>query len=333
MKRKLHFSMALPLMLLIWTSCKKSSEDLITPITEAKKFEVSFKVTAFSQTDEPLSSKLAVTKSQSNGRSTTNDTVNEDAIENYIKRLDFFIYDGEGALIERVISHNEYYLTGKYNEKAFLLAAGNYRMIVVGSMGGLTFGDTTNYSTAYLQPKPVVEDIFYQEYKFDVNESDVLSNVINLKRIVASLEVRNRAFLTPNVEAGLPIVYVNSVNRFPFNPEGEYHYLYDGPPFDGHNYPGVVLPIVAGEQLWNRPVDIVYQGFVLSDRSVNFNGHPFVFQPASRSGDLGGFYIDNVILKPNFKKILTSKGYKSIGGEFVTITADSAWEDVEEETF
>lgn len=335
MKRKLHFAIALPFILLMWTSCEKTSEEQVAPVTETKKFEVSFKVTAFLQSEEPISSKLAATRSQGKMEANTKTAENEDAVESYIRRLDFFIYDGEGSLTERLISPNEYSLTGNYNERAFLLDEGSYTMIVIGSMGGLTFGDTTSYSTAYLQPKPVVEDIFYQEYKFDVNASDVVSNVINLKRIVASLEVRNRSFLRQNVEAGLPIVFVNSLSRFPFNPEGDYRYLYDEEPIGsgGAYYPGISLPRVIGEELWGRPIDVVYQGFVLPDRSGNFNSRPYVFQPASRSGDLGGYYIEDVILKPNFKKILTSRDYQSIGGEFVTITADSAWEDVEEDTF
>lgn len=333
MNRKLQFTIILPFILLIWISCKKTSVEDQAPIEETKKFEVSFTVNAFSQTDEPFSSKLASTRPQSKMEGNTTNAADEDPIENYIRRLDFFIYNGEGQLAQKAFSRNIYSLTSKYNERTFLLEAGSYTMIVIGSMGGLTFGDTANFSTAYLQPKPVVEDIFYEEYKFNVNETDIHSEVVHLKRIVASLELRVRSFLVRNVNGGPPIVYANSVSRFPFDPAGNYEYLYEGPSFEGENYQGLVLPRVVGEGLWNRPEDLVYQGFVLPDRSGSFNSRPFFYEPASRSGEIGGSYIENVILKPNFKKILTGRGYQSGGGEFISVTADAAWEDIEEDTF
>lgn len=333
MKRKLRFTIIMPLILLTWISCKKTSVEDQGPITEAKKFEVSFKVNAFSQSDEPFSSKLAAAKPQNKMEVNNTNAEDEDPIENYIRRLDFFIYNGEGQLTQRSASHNVFSLTSKYNEKTFLLEAGSYTMIVIGSMGGLTFGDTVNFSTAYLQPKPVVEDIFYEEYKFDVNETDIHSEVVHLKRIVASLELRVRSFLVPNVNGGPPRIYANSVSRFPFDSDGNYGYLYEEHAFEGENYQGLVLPRIVGEGLWNRPEDLVYQGFVLPDRSGSFNSRPFFYEPASRSGEIGGFYIENVILKPNFKKILTGRDYKSAGGEFIEVTADSAWEDIEEDTF
>lgn len=331
-KKSLLFLVTLSLIVL-WSSCEKNSgRDEVLPEAEGKKYEISFKVTAFTQEEEPLPPKVASTKKNKVAAASDNPEL-DDAIENYIRRLDFFIYNSQGELVERLISPNEYSLTGKYNERYFELEAGSYTMIVVGSMGGLTYGDTTKYATAYLQPKQEIEDVFYKEYKFTVNETDVNTNMINLERIVGSLEVRYRTYPIRNVQAGLPYIFANSVSRFPFDPNGTYQYLYSEFPADGMNYPGYLLPKISGELEFGRPVDVVYRGFILPNRSGQFNCDPVLEIPASRSGDITEPDLGDVTIKPNVKVILTGGGYASQGGEFTIITADSVWAETVRQEF
>lgn len=332
-KKNLHLLLVLPLLSLIWASCEKTEgQDKMVPQTQGEKHEVSFKITAFTQEEVPLSSKLSSKKMQSNAISATT-ADNNDAIKDYIRRLDFFIYDSSGKLIDRLIRPNEYNLTSKYNENIFMLPEGTYTMIVVGSMGGLKFGDTTSYATAYLTPKQVVEDIFYKEYKFTVNASDIHSNVIKLDRIVGSLEVRDRTYPTVNKQSGLPKVFANTALRYPFDPNGTYQYLYDLYPDMSIIYSNYQLPKISGELQYGRPVDVVYRGFILPNRSGQFNCDPNMYIPASREGDIPGPDLGAVALKQNVKVILTSRDYASAGGEFVSIIADSAWTETIEREF
>lgn len=332
-KKNLLLLIALPLLSLVWASCEKTEgQDKMAPEPQGEKHEVSFKITAFTQEEVPLSPKLSSKKMQGNSTSATN-AENNDAIKDYIRRLDFFIYDNSGQLIERLISPNEYHLTYKYNENTFMLAEGSYTMIVVGSMGGLQFGDTTSYATAYLEPKQVIEDIFYKEYKFTVNASDIHSNVIKLDRIVGSLEVRDRTYPTVNKQSGLPKVYANTALRYPFDPNGTYQYLYDLYPDMSIVYSNYQLPKISGELQYGRPVDVIYRGFILPNRSGQFNCDPKMYIIASREGEIPGPDLGDVTLKPNVKVILTSRDFASAGGEFVSIIADSAWTETIEREF
>lgn len=317
-------------MTVLLAGCAKTSVNEILPDSSGEKHQVSFNITGYRQTEIPLSSvkKSSKADSKMNVGESGEGTVNAD-----ITRFDFFVYNSAGQLVERLSRNNEIYYSGRSNDVVFLLENDHYRLIAIGSMGGLTFGDTTDYSTAYLSPKPLVEEIFYKEYAFTVSGPSIETATVKMERIVSSLEVRNRSFPRQYIEGGLPIVFVNSVIRYPFDPQAEHKTYYSESEYVGFDHAGIVLPQVAGELLWNRPVDAIYEGLVLPDRSGSFDSRPYIFQPASRSGYFGGYYVEEVILKPNYKKILTGGGFGSIGGSFVTITADAEWEGTEEQDF
>jgi len=123
-----------------------------------------------------------------------------------------------------------------------------------------------------------------------------------------------------DIWAGKPEIKFRTVLRYPFDPNSEYIYPFDFP----------YLPQISGEFIVGQIVEFVSSGFILPDRSGNFDSQASYLIPGVRGNvvDMGGFDPD-VIIKPNKKVILTGSVTRVNGDKIFDILADTTWSDTE----
>jgi hypothetical protein len=294
--------------------CKKESP--IDKPQDGKQYDVSFKVEGFTKEESPMGPVMS-TKSQSTNTTSDNPSI-VNAVDTYLTDLDYFLYNSAGDLIQ--YSHQDYMEEdiepfSYYGYEHFALNAGNYKLIVVGSMGGCSFPDSARYQSAAIIPGRR-EDLFYKELAFTVDEAFNINQTITIERIVGSLEVNQREMVGA-LWGGKPLVSYTTARRFPFDEENQDYQLRE------EN-----LPWISGDFIPYQTIDFVSRNFVLPDRTGNFNTKVKIEIRAIREG---GFIatktFDDIIVQPNVKVVLKGTLTGNRGQQLFEINADSAWQN------
>lgn len=302
-------------------SCKKENIIDTTSPEKGELHSVDFKVKAYTKEVIPMGPTMST---NTKGKSSANaEAANDNAVDSYLQELDYFLYDSSGTLISHVNQQNGVEIGEwiHYGFNHYELYAGDYKLIVVGSMGGLSFPDSTNYTTAALVPGYVVEDIFYKEHAFTVNEENNTEETITIERIVGSIEVKQRE-MVGELWGGPPQILVHSVSSYPFDKNQEYEIL-----------DPIQLPKISGEVVPYKTSDFVSRGFVLPDRSGSFNRPLYMIIPGVRSGQIAFREFDDIVVKPNFKVLITGTLTGDRGQQYFDVSADSTWAGTETHEF
>lgn len=298
-------------------SCEKTANVDDTPIVteDTTRYDISFKVSAFTKQDIPLGSLMS---SRQNVYSAN--LPDSNAVFSYLKVLDYFLYNEQGQLVtsRNQVNGSQVEEYVYYGEVAFALPKGKYKMVVIGSMGGLTFTDSTRYSTAYMSLGDTVEDIFYKEVNFNVDGINNIKETITIERIVGSLEVKQRE-MVDQLWAGKPEIRVRSVIKYPFDKNNPYFYPEEK----------LLLPQISGEPVRWQTIDFVSRGFILPDRSGSFDPQAYLFIRGTRMNIIAEGNLENVVIKPNTKTILTGSITGDSGQQYFDVNADSTWNNVE----
>lgn len=294
------------------SSCKKESID--TPLPKNRElYKVNFAVKAYTTEVIPMGSMMSANAKGMNSLNTNAASAN--AVDSYLQELDYFLYDSAGTLVNHTNQQNGV-VVGEwvhYGFNHYELYAGDYKLIVIGSMGGLSFPDSTNYSTAALVPGYVVEDIFYKEMAFTVNEENNTEETITIERIVGSIEVKQRE-MVGELWGGAPQILTYSVSKYPFDKNQEHEVL-----------DPIQLPQISGDVVPYKTSDFVSRGFVLPDRSGSFNRPIMMIIPGVRSGQVAFKDFNDIIVKPNFKVLITGTLTGDRGQQYFDVAADSTW--------
>lgn len=291
-------------------SCEKTA-DIVLP-TDENIYDIRFKVSSFSVEEEAIGKISSV--AQKNSKSSAQPF---NAVQDYLNLLDYFIYDESGKLVAQLSQDKSFFSPSPisyYGEAAFALPKGNYKMAVVGAVSEITFGDSTQFSTAYLAPSYVVEDIFFKLIDFNVTGDQDIEESIKLERIVGSIEIEEKESVTDRW-GGRPQVTFKTVTRYPFdkNQKATTDYL--------------LLPFVSGELTLWKTTTFISKGFMLPDRSGNFNPHINIMIPGERMNQIANKSFDNIIIRPNRKVTLQGSLTGLYQNQHTTITADSSWSD------
>lgn len=293
-------------------SCKKERMD--TPLPEKGELhDVNFEVKVYTKEVIPMGSVMSANANKKSSLNTNAATDN--AVDTYIQELDYFLYDSNGTLVNHTNQQNGVVIGEwvHYGFNHYELYAGDYKLIVIGSMGGLSFPDSTNYATAALVPGYVVEDIFYKELAFTVNEENNTEETITIERIVGSIEVKQRE-MVGELWGGAPQILAYSVSKYPFDKNQEHEVL-----------DPIQLPQISGEVVPYKTSDFVSRGFVLPDRSGSFNRTVMMIIPGVRSGQVAFKDFNDIIVKPNFKVLITGTLTGDRGQQYFDVVADSTW--------
>lgn len=315
MEKKLPFIAVCCLFLLAYlTGCQKQELALDEKEQDTTRYAVSFEVAAFSQQEVPIGKmNLAAAKNTSKSAQASSD-----AIKTYLKVLNYFLYNSKGKLVTSREQRNV--PNAPYGSLPVKLTKGDYKLIVIGTVDGMEFTGTDSYSTAYLEAGYRPKDIFYKETAFTVDGSIDVQKTILLERIVGHLEVRQHERVT-YLWDGRPEIRCRTVSRYPFDPNSEYIYPFDRP----------ILPQIKGQLIVvGQIIEFVSSGFILPDRSGNFDSQASYLIPGVRGNviDYGGFD-PAVIIKPNKKVILTGSVTGANGDKRFDILADTTWSDTE----
>jgi hypothetical protein len=193
-------------------SCKKDST-APTPVSQdnSKKYDVTFNVTGFSQSQAPFSIYAATP----NKMASTN--TQPDTLAQSIGVLYYSITDSKGVLVSKLTQHASDSTFGKIK---LPLAPGSYHVSVVGGrypnasrtdVGNLIVNpDTADqfvYQTLYFQRKLSFDDTFRKSMDITVGNTDSSYNMI-LDRIVAQVEVNIQDAIPANAKS----IYVTIVN-------------------------------------------------------------------------------------------------------------------------
>ncbi|MGK9124562.1 FimB/Mfa2 family fimbrial subunit [Olivibacter sp. SA151] len=300
------------------TGCNKTTD--LVPAKDEKLYDATFKTTGFNIKSEPMGNgqmqKVA-------SRQSTATVQSEDAVQKYLEKLDYFLYDETDQLLQHRSQLRKVALPpyAYFGETAFTLPIGNYKLIVVGSMGTTVFRDSAQYNTAYLAPSKAMEDIFYKEIQFEVSGTEDVNETINIERIVGSLEVK----LTESVNdiwGDRPIVYATTIVKYPFNPNGT------------HESDVYFLPFISGQVIPWTTQNFVLRGYILPDRSGHFNVDPFIEIRGQRSGNIAyKDFPNDIVISPNKKLIIEGSVTGEHKYQHFTISADSTWADTDSITF
>lgn len=298
-------------------SCDKTKD--LVPQKNEKLYGVTFTTTGFSIKDEPMKNgkmqKLAGTQS-------ANGTQTADAVQSYIEKLDYFLYDETHQLRRHATQLRREALPPyvRYGELSMELPIGNYKLIVVGSMGKTVFRDSAQYTTAYLAPSGGIDDLFYKEIQFQVTGNSDVNETINLERIVGNLEVK----LTESVSDlwADVIVHVATTIRYPFDPNGTYE------------SERIFLPLISGQILPWTTQNFVLRGYLLPDRSGQFDTAPYIEIQGQRMGNIGFKDFSNpIVISPNRKLIIEGSVTGAYKYQHFTVSADSTWTGTDSITF
>jgi len=319
MKKQLLYFIAFIPSFALFLGCEKVGDIDQAPIDETL-YNVRFSVNSFSVDDDPLG-KVAVAKKKStsavNNEAAIKQTFN--AVQDYLNLLEYFIYDKTGELVERISQDRSiespspiYY----YGETSLQLKKGDYKMVVVGTLAPLNFGNTKQFSTAYLSPPFFVDDIFFKVVDFTVTGDADKLETISIERIVARLEVNETESVT-DLWGEVPQISYETVKRYPFDASKKC------------TYTNGFLSLVSGQLAIWRTVNFVSTGYVLPDRSNHFNPKVYISIPGLGFNQIATKAFDDLVIKPNRKLTLTGTLTGKYQNQHVDIVADSAWAETQ----
>jgi len=315
MKKQLLYFRAFILSSALFVGCEKVG-DIDQPPTDETLYNVRFSVNSFSVDDDPLE-KVAVAKKNStlstNNRAADQQTFN--AVQDYLNLLEYFVYDQTGQLVEHISQDKSFVSPSPvsyYGETALQLKKGNYKVVVVGTLTPLNFGNTEQFSTAYLSPPFIVDDIFFKVVDFTVTGDADKLETISIERIVASLEVDETESVT-DLWGDVPQIIHETVNRYPFDASKKC------------TYGNGVLSLVSGDLALWKTVNFISRGYLLPDRTGNFNPKVFINIPGHGLNQVAFKAFDDLVIKPNRKITLTGTLTGKYQNQHIDIIADSAW--------
>lgn len=315
MKRQLLYFIAFIPSFVLFIGCEKVGDIDQAPVDETL-YNVRFSVNSFSVDDDPLG-KVAVAKKKSTSSINTQAAVQQtfNAVQDYLNLLEYFIYDETGQLV-RHISQDKSFVSPSpisyYGETALQLKKGNYKIVVIGTLTPLKFGNTKQFSTAYLSPSIYVEDIFFKVVDFTVTGDADKLETISIERIVASLEVNETESVT-DLWGEVPQISYETVARYPFDASKKC------------TYTNGFLSLVSGELALWKTVTFISTGYVLPDRSDHFNPNVYITIPGQGFNQVASKNFDDLVIKPNRKLTLTGTLTGKYQNQHVDIVADSAW--------
>lgn len=172
------FILCTSLLIALFVSCKKSSDNPNPPQNNDQKFLIKFDVSGFNQDIEDFNSRIKSSSTSPLGRT------DPDTLKNYINHIYFYVFDPVSTA--RLLEIHQTSADSSFGHIVDSMPAGNYRIVMIGSK------DPVNIEPTYGDDRLLIfglpgTDVFFN--KVSVSISGPINQAMILERIVSKLKI------------------------------------------------------------------------------------------------------------------------------------------------